>query len=254
MDLGISGRSAIVTGASSGIGLATARLLAEEGARVMMIARDEAKLNAAASGIEGDVETLAIDVTDSRAPERIEAADILVNNAGTSFARSLEQLSDDEWQQLWELHVMASLRLMRAVVPGMVERGWGRIVNVGSSAGKRPSAMNPAYNVTKAAQHMLSRVYADNYMKRGVLVNTVAPGPVGSEMWLGAGGLADQAAQAQGVSRDEALAAAKARVPIGRFGTPDEIAAVIVFLCSERAGHVAGANWSVDGGSVPLAL
>jgi 3-oxoacyl-[acyl-carrier protein] reductase len=254
MDLGIKGRSAVVTGASSGIGLATARLLAAEGARVLMVARDEGRLAEAATAVGGDVRALAVDVTDPRTPERIGPADILVNNAGTSFARPLEDLTDADWQQQWELHVMASMRLMRALAPDMAERGWGRIVNVGSSAGKRPSAMNAAYNVTKAAQHMLSRVYADGYAKRGVLVNTVAPGPVGSPLWMEEGGLADQAAKAQGVSREEALAAAQARAPIGRFGSAEEIAAVIVFLCSERAGNVAGANWSVDGGSVPLAI
>jgi len=254
MDLGIAGRQAVVTGASSGIGLATARVLAAEGAALLMVARDEGRLREAARGIEGDVTTLAADVTDPATPERVGSADILVNNAGTSFERSLEQLTDADWQAQWELHVMASLRLMRAVVPGMAERGWGRIVNVGSSAGKRPSFMNVAYSVTKSAQHMLSRVFADTYAKQGVLVNTVAPGPVASELWVAEGGLGDQAAKAQGVSREEALEAAGAKAPLGRFGTPEEIAAVIAFLCSESASNVVGANWSVDGGAVPLPL
>ncbi len=254
MDFGISGRRAVVTGASSGIGLETARGLAAEGARVLMVARDEERLGEAAQAIDGEVETLAADVTDPGTPERIGAADILVNNAGTSFERPLEQLTDADWQAQWELHVMASLRLMRALVPGMAERGWGRIVNVGSSAGKRPSFTNVAYSVTKSAQHMLSRVFADTYANQGVLVNTVSPGPVASPLWVAEGGLGDQAAKAQGVSRDEALAAAGSKAPLGRFGTPEEIAAVIVFLCSDRASNVAGANWSVDGGAVPLPL
>lgn len=254
MDLGISGRSSVVTGASSGIGLATAHALAAEGARVLMVARDEERLDEAARSINGDVHTLVADVTDPSAAERIGVPDILVNNAGTSAARPLEELTDEEWQEQWELHVMASLRLMRAVAPGMAERGWGRIVNVGSSAGKRPSLTNAAYAVTKSAQHMLSRVFADTYARQGVLVNTVAPGPIESPLWMGGGGLADQAAEAQGVSRDEALEAARSKIPIGRFGTPDEVAAVIAFLCSERASDVVGANWSVDGGTVPLPL
>jgi 3-oxoacyl-[acyl-carrier protein] reductase len=193
-------------------------------------------------------------VTDPRTPEQIGAADILVNNAGTSFERPLEELTDVDWQAQWELHVMASLRLMRAVVPSMAERGWGRIVNVGSSAGKRPSFTNVAYSVTKSAQHMLSRVFADTYAKQGVLVNTVSPGPVASPLWVAEGGLGDQAARAQGVSRDEALESAGSKAPLGRFGTPEEVAAVIVFLCSEPASNVTGANWSVDGGAVPLPL
>src|SRR4051794_4581811 len=135
MDLGIEGRSAVVTGASSGIGLATAPTLAGEGARVLMVARGEQKLAEAAARLEGDVRTLAADVTDPRTPERVGTVDILVNNAGPSAARPLDELTDDEWQEQWELHVMASLRLMRAVAPAMAERGWGRIVNVGSSAG-----------------------------------------------------------------------------------------------------------------------
>ena len=147
---------------------------------------------------------------------------------------------------------MASMRLMRAAAPGMAERGWGRVVNVGSSSGKRPSLSNPAYSVTKAAQLAVSRVFADTYGERGVLVNAVAPGPVETPLWMEEGGLADQAAERSGVSREEALESARGKIPIGRFGTEEEIAAVIAFLCSERASDVLGATWSVDGGAVPL--
>ena len=135
--------------------------------------------------------------------------------------------------------------------PLMAEAGWGRIVNVVSSSGKRPSQSNAAYSVAKAAQHSLSRVFADSYAERGVLVNAVTPGPVDTPLWLEEGGLADQAAEAKGISREEALEAARGKIPLGRFATEEEIAAVIVFLCSERASSVAGAAWSVDGGSVP---
>jgi 3-oxoacyl-[acyl-carrier protein] reductase len=204
--------------------------------------------------------SLAADVTDPGAAERIVAEcsdrfgqlDILVNNAGTSRSRSLDELTDDEWDEQWQLHVMASMRLMRAAAPGMASRGWGRIVNVGSSSGKRPSLSNAAYSVTKAAQHALSRVFADTYASDGVLVNAVAPGPVDTGLWLAEGGLADQAAERAGVSRDEALEAARGKIPLGRFGSPEEIADVIAFLCSERAGNVTGATWSADGGAVPL--
>jgi 3-oxoacyl-[acyl-carrier protein] reductase len=239
MDLGIEGRCAVVTGASRGIGAATAALLEAEGVRVVGASR-------------GD----GIDVTAPDAAARIAEraggpVDILVNNAGTSFARALDELSDDDWNGQWELHVMASLRLMRAFAPGMAERGWGRIVNVASSSGKRPSLTNAAYSVTKAAQLSLSRVFADSYAGSGVLVNAVAPSAAASPLWTAAGGLADQIADAKGISRDEAFAAQAAKIPLGRLAEPEEIAAVIVFLCSERASTVTGAAWSADGGTVP---
>jgi 3-oxoacyl-[acyl-carrier protein] reductase len=142
------------------------------------------------------------------------------------------------------------MRLMRAFAPGMAERGWGRIVNVTSSAGKRPSLTNAAYSVTKAAQSSLSRIFADTYATQGVLVNSVAPGPVSSPLWVADGGLGDQTAEARGLdSRDEAFEAQASRVPMRRFGEPEEIANVVAFLCSERASNVTGAAWSVDGGT-----
>jgi NAD(P)-dependent dehydrogenase (short-subunit alcohol dehydrogenase family) len=136
----------------------------------------------------------------------------------------------------------------------MARRGGGRIVNVSSSSGKRPSLTNAAYSVTKAAELSLSRVFADTWADKGVLVNSVTPGPVKTSLWLADGGLADQVATAQGISREEALEVARQKIPLGRFGTDEEIAAVIVFLCSERASNVTGAAWSVDGGSVPAIL
>ena len=240
MDLQIEGRTAVVTGASRGIGAATVELLEAEGARVVGVSR--------ASGI---------DVTAPDAAERIAElagapVDILVNNAGTSFARSLDELTDDEWNGQWELHVMASMRLMRTFAPAMAERGWGRIVNVASSAGKRPSLTNAAYSVTKAAQLSLSRVFADTYAAKGVLVNAVAPGPVATGLWMDEGGLLDQTAAAKGLTRDEALEAQAGKAPIGRFATAEEVASVVAFLCSERASTVAGAAWSVDGGLVSI--
>jgi len=207
-------------------------------------------------------QAFAADVTDARAGERIVAAcvehfgaiDVLINNAGTSFVAPLEELTDEDWQLQWELHVMGPMRLMRAAAPLIAEAGGGRIVNVCSSAGKRPSLTNPAYSVTKAAQLSLSRVFADRFAADGVLVNAVAPGAVASPLWTAPGGLADQAAQARGISRDEALDAQRAKIPLGRFAEPDEIAAVIAFLCSARAGTVTGAAWSADGGTVPSIL
>jgi NAD(P)-dependent dehydrogenase (short-subunit alcohol dehydrogenase family) len=262
MDLGLQGKACLVTGASRGIGLATARLLAAEGASILLVARDEEALRAAAAQCGDHARILALDVTDPsaahRAVERCQrefgGIDALVNNAGATRARPMDELTDGEWQAQWELHVMAPMRFMREAAPRMEGRGAGRIVNVCSSSGKRPSLTNVAYSVTKAAQLSLSRAWSDAWAPRGVLVNAVAPGPVDTGMWLDGGGLADQAAAARGVSRDEALAAQRAKIPLGRFGTEDEIAAVIAFLCSRRAANVAGAAWSVDGGAVPIIL
>ncbi len=265
MDLGLDGRACLVTGASRGIGLATARALCAEGAHVLLVARDTEALDRAVedcAGAGGRAEGLAADVTDSGAGERLVGAceerfggmDVLVNNAGTSARRPLDELTDDEWRAQWELHVMAPLALMRAAAPRMAEREDGRIVNVCSSAGKRPSLTNAAYSVTKAAQLSLSRVFADTYAGLGVLVNAVTPGAVGTSLWMAEGGLADQVAAEQGTTREEALEAQRAKIPLGRFGAEEEVAAVVVFLCSARASNVAGAAWSVDGGAVPIIL
>jgi 3-oxoacyl-[acyl-carrier protein] reductase len=246
VNLGLDDKLCVVTGATRGIGAATARMLSQEGARVLSVARRGADLD--------------LDVTARDAGDRVLAACpsvpwALVNAAGTSRARPLGELSDGDWQQQWELHVMGPMRLMRALAPVMAEAGGGRIVNVASSSGKRPSSrLDASYSVTKAAQLSLSRVFADAWAARDVLVNAVAPGPVKGESWTKKGGLADQIAARSGKGREEVLEATGAGLPRGRMGIDDEAAAVIVFLCSEPASNVVGAAWSVDGGSVPTIL
>jgi NAD(P)-dependent dehydrogenase (short-subunit alcohol dehydrogenase family) len=143
---------------------------------------------------------------------------------------------------------------MRAVLPAMRKRGSGVIVNVSSTAGKRPSASMPDYSVTKAAVLSLSRLIADVYAKDGIRCNAIAPGPTATEAWLGEGGLADQQAARSGKTRDEVLAAVGAGRPLGRLAEPGEIAAVVAFLCSPRTAYVTGAAWSADGGSVPIII
>jgi 3-oxoacyl-[acyl-carrier protein] reductase len=260
VDLGLNGKACIVTGATSGIGFEVARMLVDEGANVLLVARDPGRLEAAAEDLGGRVATVAADVTDPDAAAAIVGCcadafggvSVLVNSAGTMPVAPLDELTDEDWQAQWELNVMSSLRLMRVAAPLMAERAWGRIVNVSSSAGKRPSLRNAAYAVTKAAQLSLSRVFADQYAGKNVLVNAVAPGPTASELWTGEDGIAAQAAERAGTSREQELENAGAKIPIGRLAEPHEIAAVIVFLCSERASNVTGASWSADGGTVPF--
>jgi 3-oxoacyl-[acyl-carrier protein] reductase len=270
VDLGLSGRACVVTGASRGIGRATARMLCAEGADVLLVARSEERLIEAADecavageAAGGRAESLAADLLDPGAADRIIGdandrlgqLDVLVNNAGTARWRDLDAVPEEDWYAAWELNVMAPLRLMRAAAPGMRERGWGRIVNVSSSAGKRPSATMPEYSVAKTAELSLSRLFADRYAPDGVLINAICPGPVKSELWMDEGGLLDQSKESGGhPSREEALDAAGSKRPIGRLAEPEEIAGAIVFLCSEHASYTSGAAWSVDGGTVQVII
>ena len=270
MDLGLAGRACVVTGASRGIGRETARQLCAEGASVLLVARNEERLAAAAreaagAGAEtgGSVEALRLDITEESAGERMLATaeecfgalDVLVNNAGSARWRDLDEVPDEDWYAQYELNVMAPLRAMRAAAPAMAARGWGRIVNVASTAGKRPSAAMPEYSVAKAAELSLSRLFADRYAKQGVLVNAICPGPVEAELWMEPGGLLDQSQEmSRAETRQEALATAGSKRPIGRLAEVEEIAAAIVFLCSARASYVSGAAWSVDGGTVQVII
>jgi 3-oxoacyl-[acyl-carrier protein] reductase len=249
LDLGLEDRVCVVTGSTGGIGLATVRLLIEEGARVVTSGRS------AAPGV-GEALHVAGDLVATGGPERvIEAAvaelgglDCLVNNVGVARIAKFQDVTDDEWNEYWQLNVMSYIRAIRAALPALKERR-GAIVNVSSTAGKRPSTGMPHYSVVKAAVLSLSRLVADLYAKDGIRCNAVTPGPTATEAWLGEGGLADQ----QG-DREEVLAKVGAGRPLGRLAEPEEIAAVIAFLCSDRASYVTGAAWSADGGTVPIII
>jgi 3-oxoacyl-[acyl-carrier protein] reductase len=262
MDLRLDERCCVVTGGSGGIGAEVARRLCAEGAAVLLVGRSEERLVSAAAACGGSAATLAIDVAEADAGERIVAecterfgrVDVVVNGAGMTTVRAIDELTDEDYQAHWDLHVMAPMRLMRAAIPGMVAAGWGRVVNVSSSSGKRPGQRNVAYSVSKAALLSLSRAYADAYAASGVLVNAVTPGPVGGELWLGPGGLVDQTVEARGGTRESVLEAARAGLPVRRLGEAGEVADVIVFLCSAAASNVSGAAWSVDGGAVPVII
>ncbi|HEU5264165.1 MAG TPA: SDR family oxidoreductase [Gaiellaceae bacterium] len=249
MDLGLVGKRCLVTGSTGGIGLDTVRLLGAEGADVVTCGRR------GAPGV-GEIAHVPADLGLSGEPERVvaEAAealgglDVLVNNVGVARQARFEDVSDEEWDEFWHLNVMSYVRAIRAALPHLRDGG-GAIVNVSSTAGKRPSTGMPHYSVTKAAVLSLSRLVADLYARDGIRCNAVTPGPTATDAWLGDGGLADQ----QG-DRDEVLAKVGAGRPLGRLARPEEIAAVIVFLCSDRASYVTGAAWSADGGTVPIIL
>ncbi|MDP8911237.1 MAG: SDR family oxidoreductase [Actinomycetota bacterium] len=259
MELGLANRVCLVTGSSGGIGFETARMLAAEGARVVVCGRradrvEQARKDAgAALGLTCDfadphaVGALADEVARSLGP-----VECLVNNVGLAYQASFDELADRDWDEMWQLNVMSYVRTIRAVLPAMRSAGRGVIVNVSSTAGKRPSTGMPNYSVTKAAVLSLSRLVADLYARDGIRCNAVAPGPTATEAWLAPGGLADQQADRTRKGRDEVLAGVGAGRPLGRLASPEEIAAVIVFLCSDGASYVTGAAWSADGGTVPI--
>jgi NAD(P)-dependent dehydrogenase (short-subunit alcohol dehydrogenase family) len=261
MDLGLKDRICLVTGSTAGIGLETARLLAAEGALVVVNGRDADRVEraradvGAAFGVVCDLsEPGAADELVAETAKTLGPVQCLVNNVGEAYQVGFEELTDDQWDAMWQLNVMSYVRCIRAVLPGMKEAGAGTIVNVSSTAGKRPSTGMPNYSVTKAAVLSLSRLVADLYAKQGIRCNAVAPGPTATSAWLGEGGLADQQAAAFIKTRLEVLEAVGAGRPLGRLAEPDEIASVIAFLCSERASYVTGSAWSADGGTVPIII
>jgi 3-oxoacyl-[acyl-carrier protein] reductase len=259
MDLGLRDKICVVTGSTAGIGFATARLLAAEGAQVVISGRDAERVErarheaGAALGVACDLaEPGASDALVSQTVAKLGGLDCLVNNVGVAYQRPFDALSDDDWELQWQVNVMSCVRATRAAIPHMRERGGGAIVNVSSSAGKRPSTSMPDYSVMKAAQLSLSRLIADLYSGDGIRCNAVTPGPTATEGWLEEGGLADQRAALVGKTRDEVLDGVAKGRPLGRMAEPEEIAAVIVFLCSERSSYVTGAAWSADGGTVAI--
>jgi NAD(P)-dependent dehydrogenase (short-subunit alcohol dehydrogenase family) len=250
MDLGLAGKACVVTGSTAGIGREVARLLAEEGARVVTCGRSNAPEIGETLHVVADLSELAAPAAVvGEAVGALGRLDVLVNNVGFARQARFEDVPDEEWDALWQLNVMSYVRATRAALPHLRESR-GTIVNVSSTAGKRPSTSMPHYSVTKAAVLSLSRLVADVYAGDGIRCNAVTPGPTATEAWLGEGGLADQ----QGGDRQEVLRKVAAGRPLGRLAEPDEIAAVIVFLASDAASYVTGAAWSADGGTVPIIL
>jgi NAD(P)-dependent dehydrogenase (short-subunit alcohol dehydrogenase family) len=259
MDLNLADKVAVVTGASKGIGLAATQALADEGALVVAAARSTETL----AGIDR-VTAVALDLATPDGPAQlIERAvdehgrvDVLVNNVGAVRLRldGFLGTSDDEFAWAMEMNFFTALRTTRAVLPGMVERAAGAIVNVASvNAFFQPDAGTIDYGAAKAALVNLTKTLAQEFGPRGIRVNAVSPGPVGTDMWLGEHGVAETVAQATGVDADtarEAVVASIGGFATGRFTTPEEVATLIALLASERLGNVTGVNYVIDGGLI----
>jgi len=256
MDLRLTGKVAVITGGSAGIGRAIAHGLAAEGVDLALVARDEEKLRAVAAELPPAVRVIAVpaDLTEPDHAARVAltveqefgGADILINNAGTGSEETIMTAGDDRWQWYWELHVMAAVRLARALVPGMRARGGGVILNNGSICATQPLGYEPIYNVTKAALVMFSKCLANELIGDNVRVNAVNPGLVMTGDWVKTAKLLTEGT---GQTWEEYLQKiAVDNAPIGRFATPEEIADLFVFLCSERASYTVGSTYDIDGG------
>ena len=258
MDLRLKDKVAVVTGGSTGIGLAIARGLAAEGVHLALCARDEARVAQVAESIadEYGVRAIGVRADVSRAEDldgfvaTIEreygGADILINNAGTGSEETILEASDERWQYYWDLHVMAAVRLARALAPAMRGRGGGVILQNASICATQPLGYEPIYNVTKAALVMFSKCLANELIPFNIRVNTVNPGLVMTEDWQKT---ARQLAEGKQITWEGYLdQIAKENAPIGRFASPEEVANLFVFLCSPRAGYCVGSTYYIDGG------
>jgi 3-oxoacyl-[acyl-carrier protein] reductase len=260
MHLGIEGRVAVVTGGDSGIGLATARILLEEGVRVILSDKERASLLQAAATLPGEVLPVVADLT---RPEQVEAlatearaafgpVDILYHAAGVTGPTGLfHTLTDSDWSAALETDFMAAVRVARAFIPSMAERGWGRVVLTTSEDAVQPYVDELPYCAAKAAVLNLAKGLSKTYAKQGVLVNTVAPAFIHTPM---TDAMMQKRAAEKGVSFDEAvesfLKEERPNMELGRRGEPREVAAAIAFLCSDLASFINGANLRVDAGSV----
>jgi 3-oxoacyl-[acyl-carrier protein] reductase len=244
VDFGIEGKVALVTAATRGIGLAIAHALAREGARVAVVARTESDVRKVAESIHGY--GVAADVTTDDGCKRAVAEtnanlgpiEILVNNFGARAGSSWSDTGPKEFEHAFEGNVVVSVRMSQLVLPGMIERGWGRIVVITSVWGREAGGA-PAYNAAKAAEISMVKSLAREVAAKGVTVNGVAPGSV---LWEGGGWHRRQQADPEGIAE-----LVRHEMPMGRFGTVDEVASVVAFVCSEQASLLNGASIAVDG-------
>jgi NAD(P)-dependent dehydrogenase (short-subunit alcohol dehydrogenase family) len=264
MDLALRGKVAVVTGGSIGIGKAVAEAFAEEGVDVALCARDRERVEKTASEIaqQYGVRTIGVacDVTRGEDIERFVrevekvfgGADILINNAGTGSAEKIMEAPDERWQYYWELHVMAAVRMSRALVPFMQKRGGGVIINNASICARQPLDYEPIYNVTKAALSMFSKCLANELIPHNIRVNCVNPGLILTSDWYKTAGILSKDL---GITPDEYLERiAREHTPIGRFATPEELAKFFVFLASPCASYCVGSTYYVDGGWLKVVI
>jgi NAD(P)-dependent dehydrogenase (short-subunit alcohol dehydrogenase family) len=266
VELGLEGKAALVTGGSKGVGRGVADALAAEGCHVCICSRDEEEVRRAAAEIgeagSGGARVLAVaaDLTEGEdrgrlvdeTVQELGPIEILVNNAGTVGGGStLEDTSLEAWRGLFELNLFAAVDLVRRVVPGMRERGWGRIVNISSENGTQPYPDMISYSASKGALDNFSKALSKQYAADGILVNTVSPAFIETPL---VSGMMEQAAHEQGISTEDAierfLANNRPHIELGRPGRIEEVGPLVAFLASEKASFINGSNYRVDGGSV----
>ena len=258
MDLHLSGKTAVVTGASKGIGLAVTKALVDAGAHVVAGARTRGD-GLAALEEAGQVSFVSVDLSQPEAAEELVAAaahrggiDVLVNNVGVASIRpdGFASITDDEWQASWNLNVMGTVRPTRAALPEIERRGGGSIVIVGSVNAYFPNPEIYDYSATKAAVTNFMKALSKELASKNIRVNSVSPGPVSTGLWMEEGRAADGFGAASGQTADEVRAMIQSGTPTGRFTTPEQVADLVVFLASDRAGNTTGSDYRIDGGFV----
>ena len=260
MDLGIKGKTAVVSGSTAGIGLAAAAALAREGARVVVNGRTQARVDAAISGLkakipDADLVGVAADLGTQAGADvllaRVPQADILVNSLGIFEPKAFLDIPDEDWRRFFEVNVLSGVRLSRAYFPGMAKRGWGRIVFVSSESAVQTPVEMVHYGMTKTAQLAVARGLAESTPGTGVTVNSVLPGPTGSEGVEGfIAALAKDKAMTPAQVEAEFFKSGRPSSLLKRFATVDEVAALIAYVCGVPASATNGAALRVDGGVV----